>query len=140
MIDQRLHTARDTPKRVSAVRPIATESFGHKRAGRLLSSARLAGRGHCSCVPVMCVKTTLVPLTFATTAVRRNDTEYDGVIPYAVATELLLFRETQRSRSMAVYKQPKSKNWWYKFTWNGDVIRESTKQTNKRAAVMCPNS
>lgn len=35
---------------------------------------------------------------------------------------------------MAVYKQPKSKNWWYKFTWNGDAIRESTKQTNKRVA------
>jgi integrase len=35
---------------------------------------------------------------------------------------------------MAVYKQPKSKNWWYKFTWNGEAIRESTKQTNKRVA------
>ena len=35
---------------------------------------------------------------------------------------------------MAVYKQPKSKNWWYKFTWNGERIRESTKQTNKRVA------
>jgi len=35
---------------------------------------------------------------------------------------------------MAVYKQPKSKNWWYKFTWNGQAIRESTKQTNKRVA------
>jgi integrase len=33
-----------------------------------------------------------------------------------------------------VYKQKKSKNWWYKFTWNGEVIRESTKQTNKRVA------
>ena len=33
-----------------------------------------------------------------------------------------------------IYKQPKSKNWWYKFTWNGDPIRESTKQTNKRVA------
>ena len=33
-----------------------------------------------------------------------------------------------------VYKQPKSKNWWYKFTWNGKAIRESTKQTNKRLA------
>src|ERR1700736_2025829 len=39
-----------------------------------------------------------------------------------------------RSISMAVYKQPKSKNWWYKFSWNGEVIRESTKQTNKRVA------
>jgi hypothetical protein len=35
---------------------------------------------------------------------------------------------------MAVYKQPKSKNWWYKFTWNWEAIRESTKQTNKRVA------
>ena len=35
---------------------------------------------------------------------------------------------------MAVYKQPKSKYWWYKFTWNGEAIRESTKQTNKRVA------
>jgi hypothetical protein len=31
-----------------------------------------------------------------------------------------------------VYKQAKSKNWWYKFNWNGEQIRESTKQTNKR--------
>jgi integrase len=35
---------------------------------------------------------------------------------------------------MAVYKQPKSKYWWYKFTWNAEPIRESTKQTNKRVA------
>jgi len=35
---------------------------------------------------------------------------------------------------MAVYKQQKSKYWWYKFTWNGELIRESTKQTNKRVA------
>jgi integrase len=35
---------------------------------------------------------------------------------------------------MAVYKQKDSKNWWYKFTWNGEPIRESTKQTNKRVA------
>jgi integrase len=35
---------------------------------------------------------------------------------------------------MGVYKQPKSKNWWYKFKWNGELIRESTKQTNKRVA------
>ena len=33
-----------------------------------------------------------------------------------------------------VYKQAKSKYWWYKFTWNGGSIRESTKQTNKRIA------
>jgi len=35
---------------------------------------------------------------------------------------------------MAVYKQPKSKYWWYKFTWNGEQIRQSTKQANKRIA------
>src|SRR2546426_10057043 len=35
---------------------------------------------------------------------------------------------------MAVYKQPKSKYWWYKFVWNSEPIRESTKQTNKRVA------
>jgi integrase len=33
-----------------------------------------------------------------------------------------------------VYKQAKSKNWWYKFNWNSQQIRESTKQTNKRVA------
>jgi len=35
---------------------------------------------------------------------------------------------------MAVYKQAKSKYWWYKFTWNGKQVRESSKQTNKRVA------
>lgn len=35
---------------------------------------------------------------------------------------------------MAVYKQAKSKYWWYKFNWNGEAIRESTKQANKRVA------
>src|SRR5689334_13918080 len=35
---------------------------------------------------------------------------------------------------MAVYKQRKSNKWWYKFNWNGQAIRESTKQTNKRVA------
>jgi hypothetical protein len=24
--------------------------------------------------------------------------------------------------------------WWYKFNWNGESIRESTKQSNKRTA------
>src|SRR5437667_12773845 len=33
---------------------------------------------------------------------------------------------------MAVYKR--GRVWWYKFTWNGNPIRESTKQTNKRVA------
>jgi integrase len=33
---------------------------------------------------------------------------------------------------MAVYKR--GKIWWYKFTWNGEPVRESTKQSNKRTA------
>ena len=33
---------------------------------------------------------------------------------------------------MAVYKR--GKVWWYKFTWSGEQIRESTKQSNKRVA------
>src|ERR1700722_17275087 len=33
---------------------------------------------------------------------------------------------------MAVYKR--GKVWWYKFTWNAEAIRESTKQSNKRVA------
>src|ERR1035441_3546384 len=36
------------------------------------------------------------------------------------------------SIAMAVYKR--GCVWWYKFTWNGEPIRESTKQTNKRVA------
>src|SRR6266849_5038966 len=33
---------------------------------------------------------------------------------------------------MAVYKR--GRVWWYKFTWSGAPILESTKQTNKRVA------
>jgi len=33
---------------------------------------------------------------------------------------------------MAVYKR--GKIWWYKFNWNGESVRESTKQSNKRTA------
>ena len=33
---------------------------------------------------------------------------------------------------MAIYKR--GRVWWYKFTWNGEPIRESTKQRNKRIA------
>ena len=33
---------------------------------------------------------------------------------------------------MAVYKR--GRVWWYRFTWKGKPIRESTKQTNKRVA------
>ncbi len=35
---------------------------------------------------------------------------------------------------MGVYKQQESKYWWYKFTWKGEPVRKSTKQTNKRVA------
>ena len=35
---------------------------------------------------------------------------------------------------MAVYKQKGSNRWWYKFNWDGETIRKSTKQTNKRVA------
>lgn len=31
-----------------------------------------------------------------------------------------------------IYKQPKSKNWRYKFTWNGDLIRESGTSGRRR--------
>jgi integrase len=37
-----------------------------------------------------------------------------------------------RSLAMAVFKR--GKKWWYKFVWNGELIRESTKQANKRIA------
>jgi integrase len=33
-----------------------------------------------------------------------------------------------------IYKQKKCRCWWYKFTWNGRLIRESTKQPNRRVA------
>jgi hypothetical protein len=33
---------------------------------------------------------------------------------------------------MAVYKR--GQVWWYRFTWNGKPIRESTQQTNRRVA------
>lgn len=36
---------------------------------------------------------------------------------------------------MAVYKQKGSDNWSFKFSWRGQCIRESTKQTNKRVAI-----
>jgi len=35
---------------------------------------------------------------------------------------------------MAVYKPRKSRYWWYKFVWQGRLLRETTKQTNKRVA------
>ena len=33
---------------------------------------------------------------------------------------------------MSVYKR--NRVWWYRFTWRGEPIRESTKQTNRRIA------
>lgn len=35
---------------------------------------------------------------------------------------------------MAVYKPKGSKFRWYRFTWKGEAVRRSTKQTNKRVA------
>lgn len=35
---------------------------------------------------------------------------------------------------MVVYKQRNSNNWSYRFMWQGEVIRRSTKQSNKRIA------
>ena len=35
-------------------------------------------------------------------------------------------------QAMAVYKR--GQTWWYRFVWNGELIRESTKQSNKRIA------
>jgi integrase len=34
--------------------------------------------------------------------------------------------------AMGVYKR--NRVWWYRFTWKGEVFRESTKQSNKRVA------
>src|SRR5512146_2661786 len=34
--------------------------------------------------------------------------------------------------NMAVFKR--GKKWWYNFVWNGELIRESTNQSNKRTA------
>lgn len=33
-----------------------------------------------------------------------------------------------------VYKQRKSNYWWFKFVWDGQLIRESTRQANRRVA------
>lgn len=35
---------------------------------------------------------------------------------------------------MLVYKQRNSNNWSYRFMWQGELIRRSTKQSNKRVA------
>ncbi len=35
---------------------------------------------------------------------------------------------------MSIYRQPKSKHFWFKFTWKGKLIRRSTKQGNKQKA------
>jgi len=47
------------------------------------------------------------------------------------ATNVMARRKGGRV-AMAVYKR--GKVWWYRFTWNAEAIRESTKQTNKRVA------
>jgi hypothetical protein len=39
-----------------------------------------------------------------------------------------------KAKAMAVYKQKNSKRWWFKLSWNGQLIRESAKQTNRRRA------
>lgn len=41
-------------------------------------------------------------------------------------------RERSERLAMCVYKR--GAIWWYRFTWKGEAIRESTKQTNKRVA------
>jgi hypothetical protein len=33
-----------------------------------------------------------------------------------------------------VYKQRKSNYWWFKFVWDGQLVRESTRQANRRVA------
>ena len=43
-------------------------------------------------------------------------------------------REPKQGIGKMIYKQKTSKYWWFKFAWNGDTLRESTKQTNKRVA------
>ena len=40
----------------------------------------------------------------------------------------------RRSAQWQFTSSPKSQYWRYKFTWKGEQIRESTKQTNKRVA------
>lgn len=35
---------------------------------------------------------------------------------------------------MGVYQRGKSRVWWYRFSWRGELIRESTRLTNKREA------
>ena len=50
-----------------------------------------------------------------------------------LTTRLMSWPAGRRAHNtMAVYKR--GRVWWYKFTWNGEPIRESTKQTNKRVA------
>src|SRR5215831_12331880 len=42
------------------------------------------------------------------------------------------FSQEREDKQVAVYKR--GRIWWYKFNWNGEPIRETTKQTNKRTA------
>src|SRR5664279_5132442 len=45
---------------------------------------------------------------------------------------MLCTRNHRGRNRVAVYKR--GRVWWYRFVWNGESIRESTKQTNKRTA------
>ena len=36
---------------------------------------------------------------------------------------------------MALYKRPTSKYWWMKFQFDGEIVQQSTKCSNKRDAV-----
>ncbi len=36
---------------------------------------------------------------------------------------------------MALYKRPNSKYWWMKFTFDGELVQQSTKCSNKRDAL-----
>jgi integrase len=57
----------------------------------------------------------------------RSTPAYDGLT-------VLETHGGESENRMAVYKQKNSNKWSYKFAWNGQQIRKSTKQTNKRVA------
>ena len=56
-----------------------------------------------------------------------------GIIENSVCT-ILPDVADRWTLTMGVYKQTGSKNWWYKFVWDGKRIRESTRQPIKRVA------
>lgn len=53
-----------------------------------------------------------------------------STIPYNKVQRIHL--PTERSTQVAVYKR--GQVWWFRFVWKGELIRESTKHTNKRVA------